>query len=139
VYRHTQIGYLTLLICVFAGLVVTALTPSGAGRPWFGIIVVVVVGLLFSSLTTEVSPLRIRLWFGPGFPRRSIPLAEVASCELVRNPWYYGYGIRRLPSGWLYNVSGRDAVELTLKNGGRVRIGSDEAEALRRAIISFRG
>ncbi len=40
--------------------------------------------------------------------------------------------------GWLYNVSGTDAVELKMKNGKRYRIGTDVpgelAEAIRQAI-----
>jgi hypothetical protein len=58
---------------------------------------------------------------------------------VVRNRWYYGWGIRITPRGWLYNVSGLDAVELALKNGKCVRIGSDEPHALARAIDHARG
>jgi hypothetical protein len=36
--------------------------------------------------------------------------------------------------GWLWNVSGIDAVELTMKNGDRFRIGTDEPEKLVTAI-----
>jgi len=47
-------------------------------------------------------------------------------------------GIRWMWPGWLYNVSGTDAVELKMKNGKRYRIGTDVpgelAEAIRQAI-----
>jgi hypothetical protein len=43
-------------------------------------------------------------------------------------------GIRKIPGGWLYNISGADAVELTLKGGKRCRIGTDVPEELERAI-----
>ena len=38
------------------------------------------------------------------------------------------------PWGWMYNVSGLDAVEIELKGGGRFRIGTDEPDELVRAI-----
>ncbi len=38
------------------------------------------------------------------------------------------------PWGWMFNVSGLDAVDIELKDGGRFRIGTDEPEELVRAI-----
>ena len=45
-----------------------------------------------------------------------------------------GWGIRLIPNGWLWNVSGLGAVELSLVNGQRFRIGTDEPEQLATAI-----
>jgi hypothetical protein len=36
---------------------------------------------------------------------------------------------------WIYNVSGFDAVEITLKNGNTYRIGTDEPKELEQAIL----
>jgi len=55
---------------------------------------------------------------------------EIERCSPVRNKWYYGWGIRRLERGWMYNVSGLDAVEICMKNGKIYRIGTDEPETL---------
>ena len=52
----------------------------------------------------------------------------------MRNLWYYGWGIRYTPHGWLFNVSGLDAVELELKNGRTWRVGTDEPVELLAAI-----
>jgi len=35
---------------------------------------------------------------------------------------------------WVYNVSGLEAVEVTLRSGKRFRIGTDEPEALLTAL-----
>jgi hypothetical protein len=48
----------------------------------------------------------------------------------VKNQWWWGWGIRLIPGGWLYNVSGLDAVELKMKNGRVYRIGTDEPRKL---------
>ena len=50
--------------------------------------------------------------------------------EEVTTHWIYGWGIRWIPGGWLWNVSGLDGVELALVSGRRFRIGTDEPEQL---------
>ena len=54
----------------------------------------------------------------------------------VRNKWIYGWGIRRLPGGWMYNVWGLDAIELDLVSGKRFRIGTDDPDGLLAAITA---
>ncbi len=52
----------------------------------------------------------------------------------MKNPWYYGWGIRLTPHGWLYNVSGSYAVEIKTKTGKKYRIGTDVPNELEKAI-----
>ena len=52
----------------------------------------------------------------------------------VRNSALYGWGLRWIPGGTLWNVWGRDAVEVGLVSGKRFRIGTDDAEALDLAL-----
>ena len=59
---------------------------------------------------------------------------DIVSADVVRNPIIYGWGMHMIPRGWVYNVSGRSAVEVNLKDGTRLRLGTDEPEALVRAI-----
>ena len=73
---------------------------------------IVGVILLFGSLTVELDGERLRLSFGVGLIRRSFPLSMIRRVETVRNRWYYGWGIRWTPHGWLFNVSGFDAVQM---------------------------
>lgn len=90
--------------------------------------------LLFSILTVEVDGEEVSVRFGVGLIRKRFPLSEIESHSAVRNPWYYGWGLRRTPIGWLYNVSGLEAVEITLKDGRKVRIGTDDPAGLDAAI-----
>jgi hypothetical protein len=54
-------------------------------------------------------------------------IADIQSCKAVRNNPLSGIGIRMIPGGWLYNVSGLKAIELTFKNKkSKVRIGTDK-------------
>jgi len=93
--------------------------------------------VLFYALTVGIQNNIITCRFGIGLIRKSISITEIQSVRAVQNPWYAGWGIRWIPGQyWLWNVSGFKAVELTLKDGKRFRIGTDEPEALVRAIES---
>jgi hypothetical protein len=59
---------------------------------------------------------------------------QITSARTVTTHWIYGWGIRWIPGGWLWNVTGLDGVELALVNGRRFRIGTDEPERLAAAI-----
>ena len=91
---------------------------------------------IFYGMTTTVKGGNVRISFGIGLIWKNINLKNVASVEVVNNPWYYGYGIRLIPGGWLYNVSGLRAVELRFHDRkGVVRIGTKQAARLRNAIV----
>jgi len=72
--------------------------------------------------------------FGPGPIRKRVKLNEIESCKVVKNHWYYGWGIRLTPHGILYNVSGFYAVEIKLRTGRLYRIGTDTPQELEVAI-----
>jgi hypothetical protein len=59
---------------------------------------------------------------------------EVVGFRVVRNKWYHGWGVRKIPGGWMYNVWGLDAVELELASGKKFRIGTDEPQDLAAAL-----
>ena len=141
-YRHTQIGWVILGVGVTIALLVTPRLPAAgtgvAGGPL--LVVLAILFLLFPTLTVEVDRDAVRLRFGVGLIRKRIDLTGVRGWQAVRNPWYSGWGIRLLPGGSvLWNVSGYDAVELTLADGRRFRIGTDEPQALVSAIATARG
>ena len=96
--------------------------------------VMIVVLLLFHSMTVEIENAEMRIRLGIGLIRRRFPVREIISAKIVRNKWWYGWGIRLTPHGWMFSVSGYDAVQLTLRNGRSYRIGTDEPHKLYRAI-----
>lgn len=132
-YRHTQLGWVTIGMC--GGLIVFLnLLPKpapGLNEVFLlGMLLLVAVMLLMGTLTVEVDDASVRVSFGVGLIRKSFRLDEIASVRPVRNRWWWGWGIRLIPGGWLYNVSGLDAVELVLKNRKIFRIGTDEPRVL---------
>jgi len=136
-YQHTQYLSGKTLFFVAAVLLVVAAAVFTQGVPAFALWIFVGILLLvtqFAMLTVEIDRNELRIRFGIGLIRKRIALEDVAAVGVVTYPWFYGYGIRLTPHGWMYNVSGNEAVELVFHNGKRFRIGSDEPEALIRAL-----
>lgn len=137
-YHHTQVAWLLPVITLPPALV--ALWFAWREHPDVRLVVLVVLLLLvltswtFTRLHTSVVHGTLRKAFGAGWPSREEDLAGVASVRVVRNPWFYGWGIRITPHGWLWNVWGLDAVEIERKNGSRFRVGTDDPRGLARAI-----
>ena len=135
-YRHTQFG--TVIVVTTAAIIPLAALPAWlagiATAAWLILGSMVVVLALFASLTVEIDPEHLRIRFGIGLIRKRFPLDQIDTCRPVKNSWIYGWGIRLTPHGWLYNVSGQEAVELKMKSGKTCRIGTDEPEVLTAAL-----
>lgn len=143
-YRHTQFGSITLSGLALGTLVAAMAALSAPdGFPRFlaaGFAVLLAfLAALFGTLRVDVDREAVHLRFGFGWLRKDVPLRRIAEAKRVRNRWWYGWGIRLVPGGWMWNVGGLDAVELLLENGRRFRIGTDDPEKLHRAIEAGRG
>jgi hypothetical protein len=137
-YEHTQVGYVTggALLAVLPLIYYAFMVENGelgvfgsAMLGGFGVLAV-----LFSSLTVKVTDQELLFYFGPGFWTRRVALDDILRVEVVRNSALYGWGIRYTRHGWLYNVSGLQAVEVRIRGEGQIRIGTDEPDKLKQAI-----
>ena len=139
-YKHKQPG--TLILCLLGIVIFVSVLflVFFSSEPVIVLImgtvlvVLLIVLLLFSSLTVEVADEAVSLSFGLGVIRKEFFLKDVTSCQVVKSPWYYGWGIRKIPQGWLYNVSGFSAVELEMTDDKKNRIGTNEPEKLEEAV-----
>jgi hypothetical protein len=130
-YKHRQIGW--LLIAIFLPVVLgLAIWLMFYPLPQAGIlgIFLLIVLWLFSTLTVEADNQKISFYFSIGLFGKKIKYSDIQSIQKVRNPWYLGWGIHWFGKGWLYNVSGFDAIELILRSGNAIRIGTDEPDKL---------
>jgi len=146
-YKHTQIGYLMLVVTLavlvlFAWVFITASAepPSVDSGPNFAITAIMVLILFvlasFATLTASIDEICLRIKFGYGIFAKKFPLNQIVSVQAVKNHWYYGWGVKVWfwPYMWIFNVSGFDAVEIIMKNRKIYRIGTDEPEKLETAI-----
>jgi hypothetical protein len=138
-YRHTQIGYVIIAVFAVAVLITDVLMVIyGSGLLSLLVaVVLIIIGSLFATLTIDVHNGVLRASFGPGLIHKTVQLKDVDRCEPIQYPWYYGYGIRITPRGWLYNVSGTQGVALTLKSGRVIQFGTDQPDALCFAVNTW--
>ena len=147
-YKHTQIGYLMLVVtltvlALFAWAYLTARAEppsyySGTNFAFTAIMALIIFILAsFVSLQVIIDEKYLRIKFGYGIYQKKFLLDDVLSAKTVKNHWYYGWGIRGWlwPKMWIYNVSGFNAVEIKLKNGKTYRIGTDEPKKLEQIIL----
>lgn len=135
-YRHAQQAYMPVLMWAGFVIVLAIIVPTDERAPWIGVFTAVItaVMLLFSRLTVTVTNDLITTAFGFGWPKHTEKVSGVVAVREVRNSWIHGWGIRKISGGWMYNVSGYDAVELDLASGKKFRIGTDEPTDLAATI-----
>jgi hypothetical protein len=137
-YKHTQIGYL-LIVALGAAVVIignlAVVTKFNLGTLLLLAFMILCL-LAFATLTVRVNDQAITIRFGIGLIRRSFLLQDIQAYHAVKNPWYYAWGIHAIPGGWIFNVSGWEAVELQMKNGKNYRIGTDDTQGFAHALES---
>lgn len=142
-YRHRQIGRIQIWGGIVA-LSVILITSIFVPEIWMlFLIATLALGfavLFFSTLTVEVRTSKVCIAFGPlPLIRKRVPLEMIREYQTVQTPWYYGWGLRYIKGGMLYNVSGFAGVELMLTTGKRIRIGTDDPAGLYAAIAAAVG
>ena len=147
-YENTQPGTFIRVMTVswvfFFGVLAVVMLVLGQKEAAIGLGVVtvmaaVILGIvyaLFHSLIVRVSRSDIALSFGVGLIRKQFSIGDISSASIVQNRWYNGFGIRKIRGGWLYNVSGFDAIEIQLKNERKYRIGTNQPKELLAAVES---
>ncbi len=135
-YRHTQMAGWPVLVPVGIGILVSAVVGFAHDIPYAVLLslFLIILLMLFFSLSVVVDDRRITLSYGIGLIRIRIPLSQIVNVARVRSKWYHGWGIRRISGGRLYNVSGTQAVELVMADNRRIVIGTDEPFKLSGAI-----
>ncbi len=139
-YRHVQTAPMMYLISVgavvFGVIGFSRRDDLGSGFWWYqaAMVLLIVTGAVMARLTVVVDDRSVTTFFGWGWPRRHIELAGIDGASHVRNSWWHGWGIRKVSRGWMYNIAGRDAVELSLRSGRVFRIGTDRPKELLAAI-----
>jgi hypothetical protein len=135
-YHHTQYNRWLIAGAALGLAVLVYLAFITNFNPVFGIAIGFPAAFLiiFHSLTVHVNSQVVALRFGWGWPRRVISITEIRDVCIVESPPEHGWGIRAIPSGALYRIAGRTAVELQLTEGRVVRIGTDQPDELARAV-----
>ena len=117
VYRSTQYGLITSIPLFITGIIIHFTLEVFLV---FDLLFLLLI-LMFYKLTIEVYEGKIKLIYGISLIQfRKTILAYVDAAE-VKTPWYYGYGIRLTPMGWLYNIQGSQAIRLTYIGADKIQ------------------
>ena len=136
-YQNKQMGTALLLVMGAVILFISLLAFDKSNEViWPVIIFIGLISFLFHSLNITVDVYEINWSFGPGFWKKSVKLEAVNSVNVIKTKWYYGLGIRYIPSVWLYTVSGTTAIQLELKGGSKINLGTNDPDNLVEAIKS---
>lgn len=143
------------------GLIALAMPPVGLlivtcrqvfwNRPWGSpamtnggllsltiFVLLVCIRLATVRLVTELRPESLTVAMKGFFRRTRIAVADIRGAEVVEyDPLaeYGGYGIRSGPRGEAYIARGRQGVQLKLRDGREILVGSQSAHDLARRII----
>ncbi len=145
--KYTQFGTFSVaimlpLLLLFTGLLI----KSGlANTPDFYIHLILVIVFLicllfFYKLTIIVDDKSVTFKLGIGLVGKSYKITDLKSCRPIATTVLNGIGIRMLPNGWLYNVTGLKAIELRFANKKSiVQIGTNKPDEISQLIQSLIG
>ena len=137
-YEHRQGGGFTRLTFVLAILVlpvIYALDPKAGPALAIAAPFLLLTFAAFDGLTVRIVGDELAWRFGHlGYPRGRVKLGDIASATITRTTFWEGWGIRLTRRGWLYNVSGNDAVLIARHNGKAFLLGTDEPRKLKTAL-----
>lgn len=141
-YKEFTYGWIVIIFLVATQLVLIYLFLTQAGDRPLGTMgfllftaLFILVFLLFYGMNTSVTAELITVSFGIGLIKKKISVKRIKSVETVKTPWYYGWGIRLIPKGVLYNMSGTSGVELKFHDTTQViRIGTKNPGLLKKEI-----
>jgi hypothetical protein len=137
-YREIQIGWALLTVFALVLLLILIILRTGPLQPvsLVPLILVLLAAAMFGFMSVNVTDDAVQITMGVGFLRRRVERADIRRLTVVRNPWYWGWGVRLYSAGTgtMYSVHGFNAIELTLGEGRTVRIGTRDPERLLQAL-----
>jgi hypothetical protein len=132
-YKHRQIGFaIIIFFAVIIGIIIISYlfiaTKAFHLSTLISFIIVISIPvaclILFYSLNVVIENRKLTISFGIGLIKMDYNLSEIKQSKKVKCPWYYR----------IYNLKNTGAVEISLQNGKKYQIGSDEPNALESAI-----
>ncbi len=139
IYEDTQTSFMNVFFGIFASLVVLLFLRGSPFLKGFFIFSILIILLLFYSLTITITETELIVYFGIGLIKKRIPLENILSCNPSKTNIFYGWGIKKVRRGWLFNISGFKVVDLELRNGKRFVIGCNSPQEVCEVLKQLTG
>lgn len=136
---HYQTTQFSLPLTVIFGLLLiystmVMIASQFSALPVLVFVLLVVCLVTFTTLTLDITEERLDVRFGPGLLHKAYPLVDICDVRIVNLAQYNAFRQVWNVPGWLYNFKTLDAVELEMRNGSLLWIGSDQARQLAKSI-----
>ena len=123
-------------------ILVVAAAIIYAGRQAYPIylaaVILVITSAGFSRLTTQVDPSGVSWSLTFGMPRGHVAFADLDRAEPATTNILEGWGVHwTIWHGWLWKMWGFRAVQLFLRSGRRITLGTNDPHGLLAAIQRF--
>jgi hypothetical protein len=138
-YVHIQFAVINLILLIALLLPLTFYAAGFGAASMILPGLVLVAGLIwFTTFTVVVTADHLECQFGPGLLRKRIALAEVEGVSQVKTSFWEtgGWGIRTIPGGSAWILSGFSTVELRLHGGATFRVGTNKPDELEAALLA---
>jgi hypothetical protein len=138
-YRHTQFALaivasvdIAMLVSLYLFLTTRMLPALFLGVFFF------IATCLFYALTVIGTRDALEIRFGIGLIRKRFKIKGIAAVRPYRTSFWHGWGIHNCSDGLIFNATGFDAVHLTMANGKKYIIGTNDGTRLINFIEEYR-
>ena len=140
--QHGKLMYLIFIPLIITNLYlfVQASANLGGQTKYYAILSLLFLLCLacFNKITITITKTTLSFSMGIGLIKKTYQLSDIKSCTPIKNNIINGWGIRRILGGWLYNVSGFQAIELQFKNENKIiRIGTNKPDEVVAEVKKF--
>ncbi|MGH7328651.1 MAG: hypothetical protein ACREJX_09910 [Polyangiaceae bacterium] len=135
-YESRQVGWTSVGVGALLDvlLAITGPRADAAQRleTAIGFVIIALIIVTFATLTVRVTNTTLE-WHMTLWPMGvRVPIAEIESATPIKTP--VSWGIYPTRDGWLWNVTGNNAIAIKLHDGKRYAVGVPEHESVMRAI-----
>jgi hypothetical protein len=139
IYRHTQLGLPVMIPIDVAALAALYFAITTGSLPAILLFVMLtILSVLFFGLTIIGTQDTLELRYGIGLIRRQFKLSEIVAIRPFRTSLWHGWGIHYSSEGLVYNISGFTAIQITMTDGKKYIIGTNDRDRLLRFLQEYR-
>ncbi len=139
-YRSRQYNW-AMLVIIAAMLVFIGVASSGdpeGGAPWWVYPFLILTPVALGAMTVTVTYQEVQVRCLLGWPRRSVPIAQVRACTTFERKWFSALDTGVRPGRGEFRLNGRRGVVLTLDSGLPVVISAPDPGELQKAVEKAR-
>jgi hypothetical protein len=135
-YENRRVNWASMVVGVIIDVALASTAPrygpASEIETAVGFVIIAIIIAVLCMMTVRVTDTMLEWNMSLKAIGVRVPIAEIESARPIKTP--LTWGIYPTRDGWLWNVSGNDAIALTLHNGKKYVVGVADHEPVMRAI-----